>query len=122
VKGSSGMATLSLPHCPGVPTNYVENTLVASYNNAQSVAKLFERYPKDIAAVIVEPIAANMGLIPSQPGFLESLRGMTTDNGALLIFDEVISGFRVNYGGAQALYGITPDLTCLGKIIGGVCQ
>ncbi len=119
VKGGSGMATLSLPNCPGVPTKYAENTLVASYNDAQSVAKLFESYPKEIAAVIVEPIAANMGLIPPQPAFLESLRSITRENGALLIFDEVISGFRVNYGGAQALYDITPDLTCLGKIIGG---
>ena len=119
VKGGSGMATLSLPNCPGVPTKYAENTLVASYNDAQSVAKLFESYPKEIAAVIVEPIAANMGLIPPQPAFLESLRSITRENGALLIFDEVITGFRVNYGGAQALYDITPDLTCLGKIIGG---
>jgi len=119
VKGGSGMATLSLPNCPGVPASYVENTLVATYNNADSVEQLFTKYPNQIAAVIVEPIAANIGLIPPQPGFLEALRSITSDNGALLIFDEVISGFRVSYGGAQELYGITPDLTCLGKIIGG---
>jgi len=119
VKGGSGMATLSLPDCPGVPASYVENTLVATYNDADSAEQLFTKYPNQIAAVIVEPIAANIGLIPPQPGFLQSLRSITRDNGALLIFDEVISGFRVNYGGAQALYEITPDLTCLGKIIGG---
>jgi len=119
VKSGSGMATLSLPNCPGVPASYVENTLVATYNDADSVEQLFTKYPNQIAAVIVEPIAANIGLIPPQPGFLEDLRRITSENGALLIFDEVISGFRVNYGGAQALYGITPELTCLGKIIGG---
>jgi len=119
VKGGSGMATLSLPNCPGVPTSYVENTLVATYNNADSVEQLFTKYPSEIAAVIVEPIAANIGLVPPQPEFLKALRTITAEHGALLIFDEVISGFRVNYGGAQALYDITPDLTCLGKIIGG---
>jgi glutamate-1-semialdehyde 2,1-aminomutase len=119
VKGGSGMATLSLPDCPGVPASYVENTLVANYNNAESVERLFAKYPNQIAAVIVEPLAANIGLVPPQPGFLEALRSITRDNGALLIFDEVISGFRVRYGGVQELYDITPDLTCLGKIIGG---
>ena len=113
------MATLSLPDCPGVPASYVENTLVANYNNAESVERLFAKYPNQIAAVIVEPLAANIGLVPPQPGFLEALRSITRDNGALLIFDEVISGFRVRYGGVQELYDITPDLTCLGKIIGG---
>ncbi|MFC1982297.1 glutamate-1-semialdehyde 2,1-aminomutase [Chloroflexota bacterium] len=119
VKGGSGLATLSLPGSPGVPASYAQNTLVAPYNNTEAVAQLFQSYPGEIAAVIVEPVAANMGVVPPQPGFLDSLRRLTKDNGALLIFDEVITGFRVSYGGAQTLYGITPDLTCLGKIIGG---
>jgi glutamate-1-semialdehyde 2,1-aminomutase len=102
-----------------VPLSYAQNTLVAPYNDAETVEQLFQRYPKEIAAVIVEPIAANMGVVPPRPGFLASLRGLTDEFGALLIFDEVITGFRVAYGGAQALYGIIPDLTCLGKIIGG---
>ncbi|MAF86125.1 MAG: glutamate-1-semialdehyde-2,1-aminomutase [Dehalococcoidales bacterium] len=119
VKGGSGLATLGLPNSPGVPTNYAHSTLVAPYNNAKAVAQLFQRYPNDIAAVIVEPVAANMGVVSPQPGFLESLRGLTSRFGALLIFDEVITGFRVTYGGAQNLFKITPDLTCLGKIIGG---
>ena len=119
VKGGSGLATLGLPTSPGVPASYVQNTLVASYNNIEVVAQLFKHYPKEIAAVIVEPVAANMGVVPTQPGFLDSLRRLTSDYGTLLIFDEVITGFRVAYGGAQAIYGITPDLTCLGKIIGG---
>jgi len=119
VKGGSGLATLSLPGSPGVPAGYTRSTLVATYNNAESVAQLFQRYPKKIAAVIVEPVAANMGVVPPQPGFLESLRRLTSDHGALLIFDEVITGFRAAYGGAQTVFGITPDLTCLGKIIGG---
>jgi glutamate-1-semialdehyde 2,1-aminomutase len=119
VKAGSGLATLSLPNSPGVPTSYAQNTLVAPYNNAEAVAQFFQRYPNEIAAVIVEPVAANMGVVPPQPGFLESLRSITSKFGALLIFDEVITGFRVTYGGAQNLFKITPDLTCLGKIIGG---
>ena len=119
VKSGSGMATLSLPNSPGVPPSYAQNTLVAPYNDAEDVTQLFQRYPEEIAAVIVEPVAANMGVVPPQPGFLASLRSLTSQFGALLIFDEVITGFRVAYGGAQALYGITPDLTCLGKVIGG---
>jgi len=119
VKGGSGLATLSLPGSPGVPASYAQNTLVAPYNNTEAAAQLFQSYPEEIAAVIVEPVAANMGVVPPQPGFLDSLRRLTSDNGALLIFDEVITGFRAAYGGAQTLYGITPDLTCLGKIIGG---
>ncbi len=119
VKGGSGLATLSLPDSPGVPASYAQNTLVAPYNNTEDVAQLFQHYPKEIAAVIVEPVAANMGVVPPQPVFLDSLRQLTSDYGALLIFDEVITGFRVAYGGAQTIYGITPDLTCLGKIIGG---
>jgi glutamate-1-semialdehyde 2,1-aminomutase len=119
VKGGSGLATLSLPDSPGVPASYAQNTLVAPYNNVEAVAGLFQQHPRDIAAVIVEPVAANMGVVPPQPGFMESLRGLTKEFGALLIFDEVITGFRVAYGGAQSLLKIIPDLTCMGKIIGG---
>ncbi len=119
VKGGSGLATLSLPDSPGVPSSYAQNTLVAPYNNAQAVAQLFQHYPNEIAAVIVEPVAANMGVVPPQPGFLEGLRSLTSKFGAVLIFDEVITGFRATYGGAQNLFKIVPDLTCLGKIIGG---
>jgi len=119
VKGGSGLATLSLPDSPGVPTSYAQNTLVARYNDIGAVEQIFQRHPREIAAVIVEPIAANMGVVPPQPGFLESLRSLTSQFGALLIFDEVITGFRVAYGGAQNLLTITPDLTCLGKIVGG---
>jgi glutamate-1-semialdehyde 2,1-aminomutase len=118
-KGGSGLATLGIPDSPGVPADYARNTLVAPYNDSGAVARLFERYPEEIAAVIVEPVAANMGVVTPRPGFLASLRDLTTEFGALLIFDEVITGFRLAYGGAQALYGVTPDLTCLGKIIGG---
>ncbi len=118
-KGGSGLATLGIPDSPGVPLSYAQNTLVAPFNNAEAVEQLFQRYPEEIAAIIVEPVAANMGVVPPQPGFLASLRNLTDEFGALLIFDEVITGFRLAYGGAQALYGITPDLTCLGKIIGG---
>jgi glutamate-1-semialdehyde 2,1-aminomutase len=118
-KGGSGMATLGIPDSPGVPSSYTQNTLIAPYNNAEAVEQLFRHYPEEIAAIIIEPIAANMGVVPPRPGFLASLRELTNEFGALLIFDEVITGFRVAYGGAQALYGIAPDLTCLGKIIGG---
>lgn len=119
VKAGSGVATLGIPDSPGVPSGYAQNTLTAPYNDAKTVEKLFKLHPGEIAAVIVEPVAANMGVVPPQPGFLESLRSLTKQFGSLLIFDEVITGFRVAYGGAQAFYGITPDLTCLGKIIGG---
>ena len=119
VKGGSGLATLGIPDSAGVPSSYAENTLVAPYNNVEAVRQIFELYPKQIAAVIVEPVAANMGVVPPQPGFLARLRHLTSEFSALLIFDEVITGFRVAYGGAQGLYRITPDLTCLGKIIGG---
>jgi glutamate-1-semialdehyde 2,1-aminomutase len=119
VKGGSGLATLGLPSSPGVAASYAQNTLVAPYNNVEAVAQLFHSYPGEIAAVIVEPVAANIGVVPPQPGFLDGLRSLTSNNDALLIFDEVITGFRVAYGGAQTIYGITPDLTCLGKIIGG---
>ncbi|MFH1651326.1 MAG: glutamate-1-semialdehyde 2,1-aminomutase, partial [Chloroflexota bacterium] len=119
VSAGSGLATLGVPFSPGVPAGYARNTLVAPYNNLAAVERLFARYPQKIAAVIVEPVAANMGVVPPQPGFLEGLRRITADHGALLIFDEVITGFRMAYGGAQTVYGIAPDLTCLGKIIGG---
>jgi glutamate-1-semialdehyde 2,1-aminomutase len=119
VKAGSGAATLGIPDSPGIPSGYASNTLTAPYNDAKAVEQLFEQYPKDIAAVIVEPVAANMGVVPPQPGFLESLHIITKQSGSLLVFDEVITGFRVAYGGAQTLYGIKPDLTCLGKIIGG---
>jgi glutamate-1-semialdehyde 2,1-aminomutase len=119
VKGGSGLATLSMPNSPGVPASYAENTLVAPYNNTEAVAQIFQNYPEEIAALIVEPVAANMGVVPPQPGFLDNLRSLTSDFGALLIFDEVITGFRVTYGGAQDIFKIAPDLTCLGKVIGG---
>jgi glutamate-1-semialdehyde 2,1-aminomutase len=118
-KAGSGMATLGIPSSPGVPAAVTADTLVAPYNNVEAVEQLFKDFASDIAAVIVEPIAGNMGVVLPQPGFLERLRSLTRQYGALLIFDEVITGFRVAYGGAQQLYKITPDLTCLGKIIGG---
>jgi len=119
VQAGSGVATLGLPDSPGVPASYAQETLVARYNDLKSVETIFDRHGDDIAAVIVEPVAGNMGVVPPQPGFLEALREMTRRAGALLVFDEVITGFRVAYGGAQSLYAVTPDLTCLGKIIGG---
>jgi glutamate-1-semialdehyde 2,1-aminomutase len=118
-KAGSGMATLGIPSSPGVPASVTADTLVAPYNNVEAVEQLFKDFASDIAAVIVEPVAGNMGVVLPQPGFLERLRSLTRKYGALLIFDEVITGFRVAYGGAQQLYKITPDLTCLGKIIGG---
>lgn len=118
-RGGSGLATLGIPDSPGVPLGYAQNTLVAPYNHIEAVVQILERYPEEIAAVIVEPVAANMGVVAPQPGFLTGLRDLTSKFGALLIFDEVITGFRLSYGGAQALYQVTPDLTCLGKIIGG---
>jgi glutamate-1-semialdehyde 2,1-aminomutase len=117
-EAGSGLATLGIAACPGVPQALAQLTLNAPYNDTAAVEKLFERNREKIAAVIVEPIAANMGLVPPAEGFLNSLRELTLRHGALLIFDEVITGFRVRYGGAQTLYGITPDLTTLGKIIG----
>ena len=119
VSGGSGMATLGIPDSPGVLRQTARCTMVAAYNNLESVKKTFARYPGEIAAVIVEPVAANMGLVHPARGFLSGLRQLTRKHGALLIFDEVITGFRLSYGGAQGLYGIKPDLTCLGKIIGG---
>jgi glutamate-1-semialdehyde 2,1-aminomutase len=118
-KAGSGMATLGIPSSPSVPAAVTADTLVAPYNNLEAVEQLFEDFASDIAAVIVEPVAGNMGVVLPKSGFLEGLRSLTSQHGALLIFDEVITGFRLVYGGAQQLYKITPDLTCLGKIIGG---
>lgn len=115
----SGVATLSIPGTPGVPAAVVEDTLLCPYNDLDAVKARFAAQGKEIAAVIVEPAAGNMGLVPPRPGFLEGLRELCTRHGSLLIFDEVITGFRASYGGAQARYGVTPDLTTLGKIIGG---
>lgn len=119
VQAGSGVATLGLPDSPGVPANTVVDTLVANFNNLESVEVLFRKFPDQIAAIIVEPVAGNMGVVPPQPGFLEGLRSITEREGSVLIFDEVMTGFRVHKGGAQALYNIKPDLTTLGKVIGG---
>jgi len=119
VQAGSGVATLGLPDSPGVPVGTAADTLVAVYNDLHSVETLFKRYPDEIAAVIVEPVAGNMGVIPPVDGFLQGLRDITSREGAILIFDEVMTGFRVHPGGAQALYKIVPDLTTLGKVIGG---
>jgi glutamate-1-semialdehyde 2,1-aminomutase len=119
VQAGSGVATLGLPDSPGVPAATVADTLTARYNDLASVERLFEQVGREIAAVIVEPVAGNMGLVPPLPGFLAGLRKLTQDAGALLVFDEVMTGFRVDPGGAQTLFDITPDLTALGKVIGG---
>ncbi len=119
VAAGSGALTLGIPDSPGVPQPTTADTLIAPYNNLPAVESLFQQFPEGIAAVIVEPVAGNMGCVPPEPGYLQGLRDLTTRFGALLIFDEVMTGFRVAYGGAQQLYGVAPDLTCLGKIIGG---
>lgn len=118
-KAGSGVATLGLPDSPGVPPDFTRHTLTAPYNDVANVKKLIEAHARELACVIVEPVAGNMGVVPPHDDFLPTLRALTREHGIVLIFDEVITGFRVHYGGAQALYGITPDLTCLGKIIGG---
>ncbi|MDF1535995.1 MAG: glutamate-1-semialdehyde 2,1-aminomutase [bacterium] len=119
VKAGSGALTLGVPDSPGVPADYAKNTLIAEYNDLESVTALFAKHPGEIAAIIVEPVPGNMGVIIPAEGFLQGLRDITAREGALLIFDEVMSGFRVAFGGAQERYGITPDLTALGKVIGG---
>ena len=119
VKAGSAALTTSVPDSAGVPADYTKNTLVALYNDPASVEALFQANPEEIAAVVVEPVAANMGVVPPARGFLEFLREITKQNGALLIFDEVITGFRLALGGAQEYFHVTPDLTTLGKIVGG---
>ena len=118
-KAGSGVATLGLPDSPGVPADFTRHTLTAPYNDITAVRKSIEAHADELACVIVEPVAGNMGVVPPHDEFLPMLRALTRTHGIVLIFDEVITGFRVHYGGAQTLYGITPDLTCLGKIIGG---
>jgi glutamate-1-semialdehyde 2,1-aminomutase len=119
VQAGSGVATLGLPDSPGVPPGATQDTLTAPFNDLAAVRGLFERFPEEIAAVIIEPVAGNMGVVPPADGFLTGLRELTENHGALLVFDEVMTGFRVAQGGAQELYGIDPDLTTLGKVIGG---
>ena len=119
VQAGSGVATLGLPDSPGVPPGATQDTLTAPFNDLAAVERLFEEFPGEIAAVIVEPVAGNAGVIPPVDGFLPGLRRLTEADGALLIFDEVMTGFRVALGGVQALYGLDPDLTTLGKVIGG---
>jgi glutamate-1-semialdehyde 2,1-aminomutase len=115
----SGLATLGIPASPGVPSGVTNDTIVCEYNDVDSVAAAVAQYGEGLAAIIVEPVAGNMGCVPAAPGFLEALRELCDASGALLIFDEVISGFRVARGGAQERLGVTPDLTVLGKIVGG---
>ncbi|MFZ7266538.1 glutamate-1-semialdehyde 2,1-aminomutase [Avibacterium avium] len=119
VKAGSGALTLGQPSSPGVPADFAKHTLTCEYNNIDSVKQAFEQYPDDIACVIIEPVAGNMNCIPPKAGFLQQLRELCDQYGALLIIDEVMTGFRVALGGAQQYYGVTPDLTTLGKVIGG---
>jgi len=119
VQAGSGALTMGVPSSPGVPSEISELTLVLPYNDVSAVENAFERFGQEIAAVIVEPVAGNMGVVPPRPGFLDTLRELTSEAGSLLIFDEVITGFRLGPGGAQQRFGLKPDLTCFGKIIGG---
>jgi len=119
VKAGSGAATFGVPDSPGVPQDFAKNTLTATFNSLDSVQKLVSENSGQVACIIIEPVAGNMGTVPPKPGFLEGLRELCTNEGIVLIFDEVMSGFRVAYGGAQEVYGVTPDMTTLGKIIGG---
>jgi glutamate-1-semialdehyde 2,1-aminomutase len=119
VGGGSGLATLGIPSGPGVPAGATGDTVVCAYNDVDAAAAAVERYGEGLAAIVVEPVAGNMGVVPPEPGFLEALRSLCDASGALLVFDEVITGFRVARGGAQELYGVRPDLTILGKIAGG---
>jgi glutamate-1-semialdehyde 2,1-aminomutase len=119
VAAGSGVATLGIPGSPGVPESFVKNTISLPYNDVERIKAVVSEKGDSVAAIIVEPVAGNMGLVPPEPGFLEALRALTEDHGIILIFDEVMTGFRVAYGGAQALYNVMPDLTCMGKIIGG---
>ena len=115
----SGLATLGIPSSPGVTEGSARDTLTAPFNDLDAVRSLFDERGRDVAAVAVEPVAANMGVVPPEPGFLEGLRGLCDEHGALLLFDEVVTGFRIAYGGAQSYYGVMPDLTALGKVMGG---
>jgi glutamate-1-semialdehyde 2,1-aminomutase len=119
VKAGSGLATLGVPDSPGVPADLAKHTLTAPYNDLSAVRKIFDQHGREIAGLIVEPVAANMGVVPPKDFFLQGLRDITRQYDSLLIFDEVITGFRVAFGGAQERFGVIPDLTCLGKIIGG---
>src|SRR5699024_8466139 len=119
IKADSGVATLGLPDSPGVPEGIAKNTISVPYNDLESIKVAFKEYGDDIAGVIVEPVAGNMGVVPPVEGFLEGLRDITSEYGSLLIFDEVMTGFRVGYNCAQGYFNVIPDLTCLGKVIGG---
>ena len=119
VAPGSGATTLGIPGSAGVPSSVIEQTHLVPFNDVDAVKQLFTQYPNEIAALIIEPIAGNMGVVPPQKDYLKAIRQLTKEHNALLIFDEVITGFRAAYGGAQSLYNVTPDLTCLGKIIGG---
>ncbi|ANU12795.1 Glutamate-1-semialdehyde aminotransferase [Planococcus halocryophilus Or1] len=119
IKAGSGVATLGLPDSPGVPASVAQNTITVPFNDLESVRLAFQEFGNELAAVIVEPVAGNMGVVPPSEGFLMELRNLTQENGTVLIFDEVMTGFRVGYNCAQGYYGVTPDMTCLGKVIGG---
>lgn len=119
IKAGSGVATLGLPDSPGVPESIAKNTITVPYNDKESLKLAFDKFGDEIAAVIVEPVAGNMGVVPPVENFLQFVRDLTEENGTVLIFDEVMTGFRVGFNSAQGYYGITPDLTCLGKVIGG---